>query len=156
MLRSDSFEPRHEFIYARVVLHGARTERIHAQINGVVPGRKPREMANHLDFADFRKTFDAFPPMMRTKRLCRVRFWHVGRRQFERALARGRFLEDQAFVLIHVPRGFFDFFVHFFLVLEAAASALVITTLPPARPAAPAPVSLRQQIFRSPRAASFP
>ena len=31
-------KPRHDFVHPRVVLHGARAQRIHAKINGVIPG----------------------------------------------------------------------------------------------------------------------
>jgi hypothetical protein len=35
-----------------VVLHGAGAERVHAVIDGVVPGGEAREVADDLDFAD--------------------------------------------------------------------------------------------------------
>ena len=115
MLRRDSFEPRYEFIHARVVLHGAGAERIHAKIDGVIPGGKPREVAQHFDFAHFGEAFDAFLAMMCAKRFGWFRGRHIQWRQFERALSRRRFLEDQSFVLIYVPRHFSDCFVHIFL-----------------------------------------
>ena len=115
MFGCNSFEPRHKFVHARVVLHGAGTQRVHAKVNGVVPGRKPSEVADHFDFADFGKPFNTLPAVMRAKRVGRFRFGHVQRRQFERALSGRRFLEDQPFVLVHVPRSFFDITVHFVL-----------------------------------------
>src|ERR1051325_2457368 len=57
MLSCNSVEPRDKFIYARIVFHGAGAQWIHSQVDGVIPGGKPREMANHFDFADFRKAF---------------------------------------------------------------------------------------------------
>ena len=53
MLGGEAIEPRHEFVYARVVLHGAGAQRIHPQVDGVVPGGKPREVAEDFDLADF-------------------------------------------------------------------------------------------------------
>ena len=44
----------HKLIHPRVVLHRARAQRIHAQIDGVVPRREPREVANDLDLAQLR------------------------------------------------------------------------------------------------------
>ena len=58
MFGGDAVEARDEFIYARIVFHGAGAERIHAQINGVIPGGKAREVADHFDFADFGEAFD--------------------------------------------------------------------------------------------------
>ncbi len=47
--------PRHKLIHARVVLHRARAQRIHPQIDGVVPRREPREVANDFDLAQLRQ-----------------------------------------------------------------------------------------------------
>ena len=62
-------EPRHGFIHARVVLHRARAQRIHAQIDRVVPRRKPREVADDLDLAQLRH--DA---QIGTRRMCPAAF----------------------------------------------------------------------------------
>src|SRR5260370_19335265 len=50
--------------------------------------------------------------MLSPERFRNVHFRHVQRRQFERPFSRRRLLEDQPFVLIRMPRRFFDFFVH--------------------------------------------
>ena len=55
---SETVEAGYEFIYARIVFHGAGAERIHSQIDGVIPGGKAREVADHLDFADLGEAFD--------------------------------------------------------------------------------------------------
>ena len=47
----DAFEAGDEFVDARVVLHGAAAQRIHAEIDGVVPGGEAREVADDLDLA---------------------------------------------------------------------------------------------------------
>ena len=38
MAIGNAIEPRYHFVHTRVVLHGAGAERIHAEIDGVVPG----------------------------------------------------------------------------------------------------------------------
>jgi len=55
----DAVEPGDEFVHARVVLHRAGTQRIHAQVNRVVPRRKAREVANDFDLAHLGKSFYA-------------------------------------------------------------------------------------------------
>ena len=47
-------QPRHKFVYPRVVLHRAAAQRIHPQIDRVVPRREPREVANDLNLAQLR------------------------------------------------------------------------------------------------------
>src|SRR5262247_1432192 len=104
MFRSDSFEPRHKLVHAGVVLHGARAKRIHAEVDGVIPRGKTREVAEHLDFAHFRKAFNTFAAKVSAERLSWFRSGYVEWRQFKRALSGRRLLEDQAFVLIRMPR----------------------------------------------------
>ncbi len=45
-------------IEPRVVLHRARTERIHAEIDRIVPGRHANEVTDDIDFADFGHAFE--------------------------------------------------------------------------------------------------
>ena len=47
----DAFEARDELVDARVVLHGATAEGVHAEVDGVVPGGEAREVADDFDFA---------------------------------------------------------------------------------------------------------
>ena len=49
----EALQPRHQLIDARVVLHGAGAQRVHAVVDGVVPGGEAGEVANSLHFADF-------------------------------------------------------------------------------------------------------
>ncbi len=51
----NSVEARDDLVDARIVLHGAGAERIHAVIDGVVPGGKAGEVADDFNFADFRE-----------------------------------------------------------------------------------------------------
>ena len=46
MRPGEAFGARHHFVDPRVVLHGAGTERVHAVIDGVVPGGEAREVAD--------------------------------------------------------------------------------------------------------------
>src|SRR5258708_39057520 len=82
MFRGDSLDARDEFIYARVVLHGAGAQRIHAQVDGVVPSRETREVAENFDLAHFRKSFNARAPVIGPQRLSRINGWGVRRRRF--------------------------------------------------------------------------
>src|ERR1700683_33431 len=52
MRPSESLNARHLLVNARVVFHGARAERIEAEIDGVVLGGEAREMTDGFDFAD--------------------------------------------------------------------------------------------------------
>ena len=109
MLGGDAVQPRDEFVHARVVLHGAGAQRIHAQIDGVVPGGEPREVADHFDLADFGKALDAVAQRSRRRAAsCASTGGHVERRQLHAALAGRGLLEDQPFVLADVASRFFD------------------------------------------------
>src|SRR6476620_8821667 len=113
MLGGDAIEPRHEFIHARVVLHGAGAQRIHAQIDGVIPCRESRKVANHFNLADLGEMFHAITTVVRAQCLSRIDCRYVERRQFERALPRRRFLEDQPFILIRMSCSLLDSLRHF-------------------------------------------
>ena len=94
-----TFQPRHRFIDARVVLHRAGTQRVHAEIDRIVPRGKPREVANHFHFADFRKPVDTVAHLCGTQRFGRIHHRHIERRQLIADLARRALFEDQPFVL---------------------------------------------------------
>ena len=107
----DSFHPRHRFVHARVVLHRARAQRIHAEIDRIIPGGKPGEVANDFDLAHFGHVAEIFS-LRCTEKLRSIDFRHIERRQLPRGLARRRLLEDQAFVLIDVERGLASHVLH--------------------------------------------
>src|SRR5713226_3705578 len=46
-----AIKPGDYFVHPWVVLHGAGAQRIHTEINGVVPGRKAREVTDDFDLA---------------------------------------------------------------------------------------------------------
>ena len=109
MFGRESIEPRHEFVHARVVLHGAGAKRIHAQIDRVIPCGKPREVADHFDFADFGKSFDRVAREFAAQRFGRIDRRNVQRRKLHAALSRRGLLEDQPFVLADVLARLRDF-----------------------------------------------
>ena len=55
-------------LIARVVLHGAGAQRIHAVIDGVVPGGEAREVADGFHLADFGKAVDSGAHVLRAER----------------------------------------------------------------------------------------
>src|SRR6185503_9558088 len=52
-----SWNPRHTFIEARIVLHRAGAQRVHANVDRVVPGRHANEVTDDINFADFGHAF---------------------------------------------------------------------------------------------------
>ncbi len=88
MFGRDAIEPRHEFVHTRVVLHGAGAQRVHAEIDRVIPGGKTREVPHDFDFADFGKAFDAAGASVLSQRCGCVRRRNIQRRQFKCALSR--------------------------------------------------------------------
>src|SRR5580704_3892676 len=102
MLRGEAFEPRDEFVHAWVVFHRAGAERVHAEVNGVVPGGKPREVPNYFDFADFGKAFDRVAGELAPERRVGIDRWDIEGRNLHSTFARGGLLEDQPFVLIRM------------------------------------------------------
>ena len=105
MRLGQSRQPRHIFVDARVVLHGARAQRIHAVIDGIVPGRDACVVADDFDLAHLRHLAQIFAHVL-AEQLCRIDRGHIERRQLVTFLAGGRFLEDQIFVLADVGGGF--------------------------------------------------
>ena len=67
MFGGDAVEASDKFVYARVVFHGAGAQRIHAEIDGVVPGGKSRKVADDFDFADFGEAFYSVATMIRAQ-----------------------------------------------------------------------------------------
>jgi hypothetical protein len=104
----DAIEAGHKFVYARIVFHGAGTERVHSQVDGVIPGGEAREVAQDFDLAYFGKIGNAFASMMTAQHFCGVGGWDVQRGQFKGTFSGGGGLEDEALVLINVLGCFFE------------------------------------------------
>ena len=94
----EPFDAGDGLVDARVVLHGAGAERIHAEIDGVVPGREAREVADDFDFAQLGQQAGGFA-MRGAEQGRGIDSGHVERRQLVGALAGRGFLEDERFVL---------------------------------------------------------
>src|SRR6266403_6329515 len=156
MLGSDAIKPGHEFIYARVVLHRAGAQRIHTQVNGVVPRRKAREVAENFDLTHFGEPFDAPVAMIRAESLGGIGGGYVEWRQFERALSGRRLLENQPFTLVGVARGFLDFCVHFPVLVRGPAKEGAPAKNCFVKSAAAARSSKLPQIVQFPRGSSSP
>ena len=122
MFGGEAFEARDEFVDARVVFHGAGAERVHAQIDRVIPGGKAGEVADHFDFADFGEAFDGIAREGGAERGGGVDRRDVERRQFHAALAGSGMFEDQPFVLADVRARFADVFCGGFEIGELSGS----------------------------------
>ncbi len=144
------FDAGHKLVHARVVLHGARAQRIHAEIDGVVPCGEAREVANDFDLAQLGELAGRLADAL-CQEATRIDGRHIERRQFVCALARRRFLKEQRFVLRRVRADLSQC-----VRTPGLASALFVSdssvtlTPPPARQPAPWP---QRQSFR---AASLP
>ena len=56
----DALEAGDELVDAAVVLHGAGAERIHAEVDGVVPGGHAGEVADELDLGELGHDAEVF------------------------------------------------------------------------------------------------
>jgi hypothetical protein len=52
MAVGNAFDPGHGFIHARIVFHGAGAERVHPEIDRIIPRRHPGEVADNFNLAD--------------------------------------------------------------------------------------------------------
>ena len=80
-------QPRHHLVHARVVLHGARAQRIHAVVHGVVPRGQAGEVADDFDLAHLGHVAQVLARLL-AQQLRSIDLWHVERRQLVRLLAR--------------------------------------------------------------------
>src|SRR5947209_17541758 len=107
---SEASDARDTLVQARVVFHRARAERIHAQINRIIPRRDAREVAHDINLADFGQTFEI---IVTTKRgrddFIKRRFVNVEWRQTITLSSGLRTLEDQGFILCDMWGSFCDF-----------------------------------------------
>src|SRR5581483_982019 len=61
---ADAFEPRDKLVHTRVVLHRAGAERIHAEIDRIVPRGESGKVADDLDLAYFGHHTEIFANML--------------------------------------------------------------------------------------------
>src|SRR6185437_4225483 len=123
----NTVETRNGFVHARVVLHRAGTERVHAEIDGVVPRREPREVANDFDFADLGHVAEVFS-FGGAQELLRIHFRDVEWRQLPCGFAGRGLFKDQAFVLVDVARRLAGHVFHRVTSSSAASSWCALRT----------------------------
>ena len=99
MRPGQAFGARHHLVDPRVVLHGAGAQRIHAVIDGVVPGGKAREVADGLHLADFGEAFDFLAHVFGAERFGGVHRGDIELRELVGLLAGRTALEEERFVL---------------------------------------------------------
>src|SRR3989454_799214 len=155
MLGGDPIKTGYEFIDAWVVLHCAGAQRIHTEVDGVVPRRKAREVPEYFDLAHFGKPFDARAAMIRAESFGGIDRRHIERWQFERALSGRRLFKDQPFTLVGVSRCFFDFLVHFAVLVFRVAIEGTRERICFFKSAAVTRSSTPPQIVQFPRGLSF-
>src|ERR1043165_42985 len=100
---------RNALVETRVVLHRARAERIHADIDRVVPRRHANEVAHNIHFAYFRQSFEIVITLKLSwnKRVERQLF-NVERRQSIADTPGLRTFKDELFVGTDVSGNFGD------------------------------------------------
>ncbi len=116
-------QTRGELVDARVVLHGARAQRIHAVIDGVVPGGHAGEVADDFDLAHLGHVAQVLASLIAEQRFG-IDFRHVQRRQLVSLLAGRRLLEDESFVLTNVRGGFLDLVVELHYATSFTAASI--------------------------------
>ena len=97
----NTFQPRHHFVDAGIVFHRAAAQRIHTEVDSVIPSGEASEMADDFDLADFRQQAKIFAGFFAEQRL-RIDRWNIQRRQAIGFFAGRGFLEDQPFILTDV------------------------------------------------------
>src|SRR5689334_14412017 len=116
-------DARDALVEARVVLHRARAEWIHADVDRVVPRRHANEVAHHVDFADFRHACEIVVALKLFRDQCvERRLFHVERGQTITDASVLRTLEDQLFVGTDVLGYFSDAVRHSSLSAETSTS----------------------------------
>ena len=101
----DALKARDEFVDPRVVLHGAAAQRVHAQIDGIVPGGEAGEVADDLDLAQLGHNAQVRAGSF-AQQAFRIHFGHIQRGHLVGLFARRRLLKDQGLVLRKVPAHF--------------------------------------------------
>src|ERR1700693_3877812 len=100
-----TLDPSHSFIHSRVVLHRAGAQRIHTKVDGIVPRREAREVADDFNLAHFGHVAEIFS-FRCAEKFRSVYFRNIEGRQLPGSFAGGGLFKDQSFVLINVEGGF--------------------------------------------------
>ena len=101
----DALEAGDELVDAAVVLHGAGAERVHAEVDGVVPGGHAGEVADELDLGELGHDAEVFAGDV-AEELLGVDRGHVERGHAVGFFAGRGLFEDEVFVLVGVGGGF--------------------------------------------------
>src|SRR5262245_9970059 len=88
----------HVLVDLRVVLHGARAQRVEVRVDAVVHPREARVVANHVELGHLRQGRRITTQVLLGQKLVDVRLRHVGSGQRERLAPRRGELEDQLVV----------------------------------------------------------
>src|SRR6266849_4649151 len=148
MTVGEAFDARDKLVYARVVLHGARTQRIHAEIDGVIPRREPGEVADDFDLADLGHVAEILALLL-AQQLRRIHFGDIERRQLPRGFARRRLLENQSFVLADVTRGFAGDVLRLHLTTSSGSGSFIFRTERSLSATRPTAVSIIERVVNS-------
>src|SRR6266404_9989246 len=127
MAIGEAFDARYKLVDARVVLHGARAQRIHSKIDGVIPRREPREVTDDFDLADFGHVAEILALLLAEQLRC-VNLRDIERRQLPRRFAGRRLFENQSFVLADVTRRFASHVLRRHLATSSGSSSFILRT----------------------------
>src|ERR1700674_5493090 len=139
---------RDEFVHSWVVFHGARTQRIHSQIDGVIPRREPREVADDFYLAHLRHVAEILPILL-AEQLRRIHFRNIERRQLPGRLSGRRLFEDQSFVLADVTRRFASHVLRRHLATSSGSASFMFLTERSLSATRPTAVSIIERVVNS-------
>src|SRR5215472_5791804 len=107
----DPVKPRNCLVHTRIVFHRAGSQRIHSEIDSVVPRRKPREVTDNFNLADLGHVAEIFSLCV-PQELVRIYVRDIKCSQLPCGFAGRRLLEDQAFILVDVAGGLAGHVLH--------------------------------------------
>ena len=98
MRKCETFQACHSLVDLGVVFHRARAKRIQTQVDVVVPGREPGEMADHIHLTQLRHAVDLAAQKLWVHQIAHLLKGHVQRRKIERTAPGRSLLEEQRFI----------------------------------------------------------
>src|SRR6516225_7373099 len=123
MVRRQALQSRHDLVDTWVVFHRARTQRIEAQVDGVVPGGETGEMADDFELGDLRETLHVIAVEFITQDFPGMNRRYIEPRPLDARFARRAALEDQLLVARDVRACLTDAVSHRLLPTGAAWSS---------------------------------